>query len=328
MKGSCRVWLARCASIIAPTNAHSPVPRSRAVRDLVVAIFLGLVVGSAVVLLDTSERFLEFASHYEDLQLDELPLLLLTSSVLLAWLAGRRWTDAEMALRAHIQAEQRVRELLQENQRLLSHALEAQEEERGNLARELHDDLGQYLHAARAEAVALRFSLHDQEQQARVMTIETSLTHIAKATREQIGRLRPPALDALGLVAAIEYLLERQCAAAPELDWQSTLTPALDKLPAAVGIQVYRIVQECLTNTVRHAHATMVTVVSSPENRGLMLQIRDNGHGFPGVFKSGFGLPGMRERAESFGGELLIDGTSGQGVCVTLHIPVVRESLS
>ncbi len=318
-----RTHLLQLLGVVAPMVPRGP--GARAMRDLVLAVVLGMLSGAAVLMFDTSERFIAFASMHEEWQLDELPLLLLTSSILLAWLAGRRWADAETALRAQIQAEHRVRELLQENQRLLCHALEAQEEERGNLARELHDELGQYLHAARAEAVALRFSLQGQALAERALSIETSLTHIAQATREQIGRLRPPALDELGLSSAIEYLLERQSMASANLDWSAQLTRDLDRLPPAVAIQVYRIVQESLTNVVRHAQASCVTVTATRQPNALILQVQDDGRGMQQPQSHGFGLPGMRERVESFHGRLQIHSVPQQGVAVTVHIPFVEE---
>lgn len=306
--------------------AREVAPGSRAARDLLAVSGIGLLAGILLVSMDASERFLAFAEHHEQWQVDEIPLLLLLTCAMLAWLAGRRWSDARREVLARMKTEHRVRELLQENQRLLSHALELQEEERRNLARELHDELGQYLHAARAEAVALRLISGDPMVAGRVAAIEQSLEHIVAATREQIGRLRPPALDELGLSAALESLIERQCAPVAGLQWECRISRELDSLPPHVAINLYRIAQECLTNVVKHAGAHRVALETVAVPDGLLLQVADDGRGFETPPARGYGLPGIRERVEAMRGRLEIMSQSGRGVRVRVVVPAVKET--
>lgn len=301
-------------------------PGTRATRDLLAASALGLLAGVLLVSVNASERYLAFAERHERWQVDEIPLLLLLSCVILAWLAGRRWQDARREVAARIQTEQRVRELLQENQHLLSHALALQEEERRSLARELHDELGQYLHAARAEAVALKLASGDPMIAERAAAIEHSLAHIAQAARAQIGRLRPPALDELGLAAALESLAERQFAPVAGLQWECHVDAAVDVLPPGLAINLYRIAQECLTNVVRHACASRVTLEMRAVPGGWLLQIADDGRGFDSVSAPGYGLPGIRERVEAMHGRLEILSGVGRGVRVRVMVPAAEAA--
>lgn len=300
---------------------RSAFPQAQAQRDIGLALVVTLTVSAGLIGLDINERFIEGAARFEQWQLDELPLVLLVAYAALAWFSARRWNEARQEVAARLEAERQIAQLLAENQRLLQHALDVQEEEKRSLARELHDELGQYLHAARTEAVALRRMTADPLTGERAAGIEHSLTHIQLMARDLIGRLRPPALDELGLSAALEQLVQKQCDMASGLVFRVEISRNIDRAQPNVAINAYRIAQECLTNVIRHSGASIVTLVASIIHDRLHIEISDNGHGFVEPFVPGFGLAGIRERVEALHGQLEIDGMAGQGVCVRVVLP-------
>jgi PAS domain S-box-containing protein len=196
---------------------------------------------------------------------------------------------------------------LAENRLLTQKYMEAQEAERRNIARELHDEMGQYLNAIKLDAVAVRDSAAalPAEVEASVRAIIAATDHVYEVARDLTQRLRPVALDTLGLNDAL-----RHCVA----DWQRrnagvTCSLSLDGLAPDLGeqanITVYRLVQECLTNITRHARATQVGIrlVQKTPGGEVLVSISDDGVGCDLTRKTtGLGLPGLRERVESLGG--------------------------
>lgn len=144
--------------------------------------------------------------------------------------------------------------------------------------------------------------------------------------RSLIAELRPRALDELGLGAAIEALADR--VESPEMEIQTRIELASEAGQVETGCSeeletaVYRIVQEALGNAVRHAGATYVAVEVVDSDGGMRVTVRDDGKGFDPRANSGFGLSGMRERAELFGGSLEIDSSAGRGTEVRATIPI------
>jgi signal transduction histidine kinase len=229
-------------------------------------------------------------------------------------------------LAAHAGVAAHAVQLTRELQRARARLVTTREEERRRLRRDLHDGLGPVLasqaltiDAARtvlptdpAAADALLAALKAQGQQA-----------IADV-RQVIEALRPPALDALGLVAAI-----RQAAAAYDrtgLQVTVAAPASLPPLPAAVEVAAYRIVQEALTNVVRHAGARVCAVVLTltDDERVLELTITDDGGGLPADHRQGVGLATMRERAEELGGTCVVGARPGGGVQVQARLPLPR----
>jgi signal transduction histidine kinase len=196
------------------------------------------------------------------------------------------------------------------------------EEERRRIRRDLHDGLGPAL-ASQTLKIGSARALIEQDPEA----AKTLLRHIEKdsaAALEDIRRLvynlRPPALDELGLLRAIQQDAPRH----PGLNITFELPPEIQELSAAVEVAVYRIVQEALANAVRHAGATNVTVQMDTGNV-LRLKVIDDGRGLPVDFQSGVGLRSMRERAEELGGTFNINSTKGGGTTVEVRLPL-REA--
>ncbi len=200
----------------------------------------------------------------------------------------------------------------------------AREEERGVIARELHDEVGQIftslkLELARTTGVLLaeRVSPASIDQiQALVGLVDVG----AERVRRLATHLRPPVLDHLGLAAAIEF-------EAAALARQSGLRIRVKGAEVQTGLTgdqetaVFRIVQEALTNAIRHANASAVTVWLRRGARAFTLRVTDNGKGIVKAGRAGFGLLSMRERARDIGGDLSLAGRPGRGTTVTLTIP-------
>jgi PAS domain S-box-containing protein len=219
---------------------------------------------------------------------------------------------------------------LEENRRLSQRSMQVQEEERRNLARELHDELGQSLNAIKVDAVTIRDRSDNaaEVQRGAKAIIEVS-GQVYDVVRSLMQRLRPVALDELGLRSAVEYGMEQwrrrhaavRCSFAAEGD--------LDNLSEQLNITLYRLAQECLTNVAKHAQATRVAIslarVASAERDGeeVRFSFEDDGRGFdPGQRRQGLGLVGLRERVEALGGHFDLQSAPGQGVRVRASIPL------
>jgi two-component system, NarL family, sensor histidine kinase DevS len=208
--------------------------------------------------------------------------------------------------------------------------LAAAEGERKRWARELHDETLQSLGAlrlglARAEHSGQPRELEDAVHQA-IDLLEESIANL----RELITDLRPAALDELGAQAAIEALAQRSARHGVEVQMNIDLAfeqgRASTRHVAEVEAALYRIVQEALTNAAKHGEAKQAIVEISEDEATVSVRIRDDGRGFdPSAATAGFGLIGMRERAQVLGGELSIETEPGRGACVQVSIPVMRR---
>ncbi|WP_127475975.1 PAS domain-containing sensor histidine kinase [Sulfurivermis fontis] len=226
-------------------------------------------------------------------------------------------------------AEQETARLLEENRRLARMALAIQEEERANLARELHDELGQSLTAIRAEAECVLQLNRDRS--ALISECASSINAVAGqvyvTVRGMMRRLRPSLLDDLGLVAALEELLQQWHGHHPEVVLESSLS-APPSLPQTVELTAYRIAQEALTNISKHAAASRVTVSLRPAAGRLELCVRDDGVGIDKrAADRGFGLLGMRERALVVGGEFHVSTGPGTGTTVRAVLPLTEREV-
>jgi two-component system, NarL family, sensor histidine kinase UhpB len=197
--------------------------------------------------------------------------------------------------------------------------VEDQEEERRRVARELHDEVGQRLtglllqleHAARLAPPTTTPQLIEAREAAR-----ESVDEVRRIAR----RLRPEALEELGLRSALTALAERT-AASSGVRVVRKLDGQLPPLPRETELTVYRIAQEALTNAIRHARATTISLRLEREDQATVLRVVDDGVGLDGS-REGAGLLGMRERALLIGGELLVGECPGGGVEIRLAVPL------
>lgn len=303
------------------------IPLSSARRDMLWVALLAIVVFALASWLEASEYLLALSRPLEFAQIDEFSLMLLVLSTGLAWFARRRWLEARQELHARIAGERELAASREQLRQLTRQGLALQESERRALARELHDELGQYLNAIKIDAVAIRATApgHRESTQQAAASIISLADHAYAAVRNIVGRLRPVALDELGLSVALEHLRATWQQRLPKLEIElrvamlDTLEPVLDE-PTA--LMLYRVTQEALNNVVRHSGAQRVTICIRQIDGAIELVIADDGCGFDAFGKNaGLGLLGMRERAEAAGGKMTLASAVGKGCTLIVRLP-------
>lgn len=216
-----------------------------------------------------------------------------------------------------------------QNRRLTQQLIRVQEEERRSLARELHDELGQNLSAIHADAMAMLHAARagapasGEGAEAIVNVVREIMTQV----RGLLRRLHPATLDTLGLVEAVRELARAWQSRHPHVMCELELDDGLGRLPAAIEVTAYRLVQEALTNVARHARAGAVRIaVGVAADGGLAVEIADDGRGFAGdPAPVGLGLAGMRERVESLGGAFSLATAASAGTRLLAVLPLARE---
>ncbi len=278
--------------------------------SLVTLSFIGTYILSSYFSL--SEHFVIWAKQYEEVaEIDEFPIALLASLFAMIWFSVQRIAESN--------------DLIKKNHMLLHRILEIQEDERKSIAINLHDDLGQYLSAIKAEAKSLIISSDvttDIADTAKRISINAE--HAYKSTRLMMRDLRPVALDELGLHAAIEQLVDQwNLAKQKNITYELSVDGNINNFHGHMNIAIFRIIQEALTNIVKHADATKVHILLLRNNNDLSIKLTDNGIGFEPInIQKGCGLLGMYERAESLNSSLTITSTLGQGTEIHLTIPI------
>ncbi len=226
----------------------------------------------------------------------------------------------------------RNHELLQENRRLMQNLFKIQEEERRLLARELHDELGQWLTAIYAEAEAI---LNQSRGKGLIHTSAQSISECARKMHEVIHsmlhQLRPALLDSLGLVDALLDLEKHWHAHHSHIALEFKLEGDLNRLGEQINITVFRIIQEALNNIYKHAQASQAKVLLSRRSNkisidnNLSLHVEDNGKGYPpDQISKGLGLLGIRERAIAAGGKFTVRSTPNHGTHLYVRLPLNR----
>ncbi len=212
-----------------------------------------------------------------------------------------------------------------ENRELSKRMLSMLEANQRHMAQELHDELGQSITAIKARAASLMHASPVNTEGAQ--TIVDICNHMYGVVRSMMNRLRPVVLDELGLVTAVERLVD---------DWNSihentfaalTINGKFDNIGDDISIHIYRIVQEALTNIAKHSRAGNVTILLQNSTDGrITLHIEDDGQGFDRQTRPlGMGLTGMQNRADSCNGNLSLVGIPGRGVKIDLVIPAATN---
>jgi signal transduction histidine kinase len=203
----------------------------------------------------------------------------------------------------------------------------AREEERRRLRRDLHDGLGPSLAAVSLQIQTARnLAATDPERSDALLTEATEqVTAVVQEVRRLVHDLRPPALDELGLVGAVDQLA-RRLQGPDGLRVEVRGDPEL-AVPAAVEVAAYRIVSEALANVVRHSRAAACTVsldrIDDGAGHWLRVDVVDNGAGVPENAVAGVGLASLRERAGELGGRLRVESANGEGTRVRAWLPLV-----
>ncbi|MBE0480585.1 MAG: PAS domain S-box protein [Dehalococcoidia bacterium] len=225
--------------------------------------------------------------------------------------------------RAKDELEVRVKKRTRELRELAHRLVDTQEKERAAIGSALHDEIGQSLTYT---TLLIDRALRKPDQQMLAEAKSTAQEAISKI-RDLSSILSPRQLRSAGLIQAMTTMVE-EYAQRTKVKVDFDHSNGLDEVPEEVALASYRIVQESLTNTVRHARASEVKVRLSREQGNLHLEVRDNGIGFdPEAVKKSTGLTGIRERAQALGGDFSIESDPGKGTLVLADLPLsARET--
>lgn len=251
---------------------------------------------------------------------DQAVAIMLARQAGLAILNARLYESEKTRLTASAELkEAHAREKLQKE--LVSRTIEAQEEERRRIARELHDEAGQALTSVMLGLRMIRETDDDSMIEDQIELVRNQVSEALTSLRRLAAEMRPPALDGLGLMSAVRNLTESAgLMKGLNVDFESSdLRGHLQ--PAAEAV-VYRILQEALTNVARHSEAENVSVTISKRDDEVIAMVEDDGKGFDLNETNGLGLLGMRERIELINGKLKIETKPGHGTVVVCKVPV------
>src|SRR6266436_4826902 len=239
-----------------------------------------------------------------------------------------KWFGASVDIEDRRRAEKNLEEAHRQLKLLSRRRVKVQEEERRHLARELHDEIGQALTAAK---INLQAALEepDHAKAKRIHETTAILERLLGQVRQISLNLRPSTLDDLGLVPALRSLLDEQGRlASVAVRFSAENMP--ENLDPEIQTTCFRIAQEAITNAVRHANATRIDVDLGRENGNLLLQVRDNGRGFDAESVQeqvvGLGLIGIKERAALVDARARIIASRGKGATVDVTLPLTSQS--
>ncbi|KND62400.1 Signal transduction histidine kinase, glucose-6-phosphate specific [Candidatus Burkholderia verschuerenii] len=311
-----------------PTHADTSRPRSphsTVWRDFACVIAVTVVAGMLFARFDFSEWAYHWTRRAERFQLDELPATMLVLAVGCAWFAWRRYQEAQREARRRRALEEEAEHLLAENRRLASQAIAAQETERRHLARELHDELGQYLNAISLDAGRIRDLSAQREAEIHRLSLALmqSATHVYREIGGMIRKLRPIGLDEFGLPTALEHCVDGWRERLPDAAFTLAVEGEFDNLSDALNITLYRLVQEGLTNVSKFARDAHVEIYLARGPGEIVVTMTDDGSGVNlSKPRKGLGLIGMRERVEALGGEFHLASRPGEGFLFCARVPV------
>jgi PAS domain S-box-containing protein len=223
----------------------------------------------------------------------------------------------------------KAREALEKEHRAMKHLLKSSDHERQMIAYEIHDGLAQQLAGA-----IMQFQTYAHQKDATpeeaARAYEAGMTMLRQGhmeVRRLISGLRPFILDESGIVAAVAHLVseERRREGGPKIEFHSDV--AFDRLVPILENAIYRIVQEGLTNACRHSKSPRVRIELVQQGDVLRIRVQDWGEGFDParVEAEHFGLEGIRQRARLLGGSTQVESRPGQGTCLTVELPLLRE---
>lgn len=233
----------------------------------------------------------------------------------------------QMALKLHA-VEQALREREQMYRDLSNHLQQIREEQSAHMAREIHDDLGQSLAALKMNLTMIGKTTSDASIGPLVKDMRDILDKTVEKVRSLAQELRPPVLDTTGIVEALRWhSREFQKSFGIDTEFETELEEL--QLGKESSLATFRILQEALTNSVRHGHPSRIRIrIHAPKDELLEVTVSDDGQGFSYATdgaRTGFGLLSMRERAEKVGGSLEVDTAPGKGTTITARIPLRED---
>jgi signal transduction histidine kinase len=282
-------------------------------------------------LRELSERQLELSGQVVSALLSSFLMRLAGLSTLAlglgAVLAGVTLTRILRLERESLSRLTEATEAREQMGRLSAQLLSAQEEERRNISRELHDEVGQSLYAATLGLGNLRSSLsanpaaqQNGEARRELQSLHELMERTAGAVRNMALLLRPAMLDDLGLVPALRWLA-RESTRTQAIPVEVEVDGDFSQLPGDQVTCVYRVVQESVHNAEKHSHARSIQVRLQAHPQGITVRVSDDGRGFAAERESGMGILGMRERAMRLGGFVEIVSEPGRGTNVLVRLP-------
>jgi len=276
-------------------------------RDMFMLVFVAIVLFWTASFFELSEKFSKVTATMETWQLDEVPLVLLALFIIVVAVLSRRTSQLRVQTELQVQAQRDLAAALIQNKRLARRNIEVQENERRNLARELHDEFGQSLNAIMIDGVGIRDTTRDDsDAHKHAQSILRISGQLFSGMRDLLKQLRPLALDELGLQSALEHLVVDWRRRYPKVEWLFEFELEDNQLDEPSNMTIYRFIQEGMTNIVKHSDASLVklSVNLDAESRRVTMTVSDNGSvvGIP-ERSEGIGLLGLRERLESLGGQ-------------------------
>jgi signal transduction histidine kinase len=276
---------------------------------------------------DINEQQLNTGNRRVDRLLSEfqsrLALILLATLLLGSGMAGfSTWKILRLEARAQAQYQEVV-EARRQLAQLSARVVQAQEDERRAVSRELHDQVGQALSAVLVELRNLSSESAiqtDAQSRGHVETVKSLVEDSVGVVRNMALLLRPSMLDDLGLVPALRWQA-REVSKQTPMEVSVAAELASDDLPEEYKTCIYRVVQEALHNCSRHARATKVRIRVQQEPSRLSLSIQDDGQGFDARQTKGLGLLGIEERVARLGGKCEIHSAPGSGTIVAVELP-------
>jgi two-component system sensor histidine kinase UhpB len=232
---------------------------------------------------------------------------------------------------------QALETLRAENQRLNHRLITVQDDERRNIALELHDEVGPSLFGLKAAVSSITAAAGNLEEAARLKIAEraremlTVIENMQAMNRSLLNRLRPMALGHVPLENMLSELVQDRARQHRDISFAFSGERLRSSYGDSVDLTIYRCTQESMTNAIKHAEARHVDVgiseVAGPQHLcRLNLVIRDDGRGFDSAKPTGFGFLGMQERVQALGGEYLVESEIGCGTCVRIAIPVEGQN--
>ena len=211
---------------------------------------------------------------------------------------------------------------IESNHDLTQQLIRLQEDERKNLAQELHDEIGQHLTAIHMDASAIKSAKNIDSAQESATAIDAVVRRMMEIVHTMLHRLRPSDLDELGLDTALRELVSVWLERNPNILMDLHISGGFIDLDDALLISIYRIIQEGLTNISRYANANRVTISIEQHHRQINITIYDDGNGFdPSKKIRGFGLAGMKERVEGLDGKFELQTAITKGVTIMIKLP-------
>lgn len=252
--------------------------------------------------------------------------LALTAGVLISLVCG--WYILRLERQGRLRYQALARSRL-ELEGLSARLVEAQEQERRSISRELHDEVGQSLGALLVEVGQLAKLIpgEDRVAQAQIAHLKSVAETAVKSVRDIALLLRPPMLDDLGLVPALEWQA-REISRRGDMEVDVDSQHVSENLPDEIKVCVYRLVQEALNNAASHAGAKRAKVMVAQDTNRIAVEIADNGSGFDPARSRGMGILGMQERVRRLGGVLTIASAPGKGATVKATLPLRSPAAS